>query len=266
MADDLMSMRFGRGSVHENIDRAVAGGKLALNPDGSFVPRKKPAFQAYLNVGNMRKMQCEFLSTFLFSIAYDKAAVPFGCRNCYKVKIAPPDFSGLIALRDILEKAPYHSKCGVDFFNPHSRDFYAGFLYLEGLDAARQAYHRLRDLVDESPELGSSVRMTIKRGCSEMEAACGPSDQWIFREEMSGIEAALQERYKPDQPAHLPYRLRRMASMVQWMKTAFSLGDDSYLAYTGGKPLHPPAVSYPVNDLVRGDDRAPACNKDTLFK
>ena len=278
MADDLMLMRFGRGTVLKNLERAVADGKLAMNPDGSFTPKGTAKSPVYLQVGNVRKMQCDFLSTLLFHIAYDKSAVPFGCHNCYKVKIAPFDFRGLIALRDILEKTPYQSKCGVDFYNPHSRDVYAGFLYLEGLEAARQAYHQLREVVDQNAELGNSVRMTIKRGCSEMEAACGPSDQWQFQDGLPEIEAALQARYKPDQTAPVPYRLRRMASMVQWMQTAYSIGDDTYLAYTGGKPLHKPTVSYPVSDMLRVDDRLPetcgtgieviaglACDEEALF-
>lgn len=246
MANDLMAMRFGRGMVRDNLERAVNEGRLEMLPDGSFTPPKNVESSSYLHVKSTRKLGCNFLNDFLFHHAYDKTAVPFGCRNCYKVKIVPANFNGLIALRGILEEAPYHSKCGIDFFNPHSRDNYAGFLYLNGLDAAKNAFREMRALVDSHPDLGRTVQMTIKRGCSNMEAACGPSDNWTFRDGMAELETVLQERFKPEPSAPTDYRLRRMASMLNWLQIAYNLKDDSYLSFTGGKSLHRPTVSYPV--------------------
>jgi len=243
MEGDRMKMRFGRGTVEENLERAVAEGRLERLPDGSYMPRQKGEAFNYLYVKIVHKKDCRFLD-FIFHNAYDQAAVPYGCRNCYKVKIAPPNFKGLIALREILEEAPHHSKCGVDFFNPNSQDFYAGLLYLDGLDEARAAYREMRVIVDSHPDLGNSVQMTIKRGCSHFEAVCGPSDRWVFCNGMAELEEGLKALFQMPSD-NTDYRQRRMASMINWLQFAYNLKDDTYLAFTGGKPLHKPTVSYP---------------------
>ena len=157
---------------------------------------------------------------------------------------------GARLLRGILEDTPYDSKCGVDLFSKYSRDIYAGYLYLDGLDAARAACRDMRVRVDGHPDLGCTVQVTIKRGCSNMEAACGPSDQWTFRAGMQELERDLKTRFKKVASTPIDYKLRRGNSMVRWLQVAYNLKDDTYLAFTGGKPLHQPAVSYPAGDLL----------------
>lgn len=250
MVNDLLNMRFGKGTVRENLERAVSERRLEILPDGSFKSLQQSESNSYyLQVKNIRKMECRFFNDFLFTSAYDKVAVPFACRNCYKVKVVPTNFKGLVALRGILENTPYHSKCGVDFFNPHSRNIYAGYLYLEGLEAARSACREMRDLVESHPDLGNSVVLTIKRGCSNFEAACGPSDKWTFRDGMAELESALQQRFKPELSTPIDYRIRRMTTMMHWLQIAYNLGDDTYQEFTGGKPLHRPTVSYPLEEV-----------------
>lgn len=249
MTDDVMEMRFGKCTVRENLARAVAANKLTILPDGRYVLSARGTSHSYLHVKAARKMDCGFLGDFLFGHAYDKSAVPFGCRNCYKVKIIPRSFRGLMALRTILEQAPYQSKCGADFYNPHSRDIYAGFLYLEGLGEARAAYKDMRARLDAHPDLGCDVALTIKRGCSNMEAACGPSDQWVICDEMQALERDLRERVVLEPSASDPYPVRKITSLSVWIQLAYSIGDDSYLDFTGGKPLHTPTVSYPAEQF-----------------
>lgn len=246
--EELLRMRFGRGTVRENLERAVDEGKLEMLHDGCFLLQQKDKSSNYLHIKETRPLNCRFLDDFLFSTAYDKTAVPYGCRNCYKVRIIPTNLKGLIALRGILEEAPFSSKCGVDFFNLHSQDIYVGILYLEGLEEARAAYRNMRIPIESHPDLGCAVRMTIKRGCPHFEAACGPSNEWSFREGMADLETALRKDFKLEHADAPPYRVRRMESMVAWLQFAYNLGDDSYLTFTGGRPLHRPEVTYPVED------------------
>jgi len=249
MGDDLLDMRFNGRTVRENLARAIADGKLTEQPDGTLSPpRPQKAPPWYLAVNNSRPLACRFLNGFLFNLVYDRSAVPFGCRTCFKVKAAPPTFRGLIALRGILEETPCHSKCGVDLYTPHSRDAYAGFLYLDGLAEARAAWRDLRKRVDAHPHLGPAVPLTIKRGCSNYEASCGPSDRWTFREGLPELEAALFARFRDEPPKPVNYRQARMTIMVRWLQVAYDLKDDTYLDFTGGKPLHPPIVSYPPEE------------------
>jgi hypothetical protein len=246
METDLEAMRFGKSTVRANLEQAAVDGKLNIQLDGSFLLSPQTQSANYLQVKSSENMDCQFLNGFLFKLAYNRTAVPNGCRNCYKVKAVPSDFRGLIALRGILEDAPYTSKCGVDFFNPHSRDNYAGFLYLDGLIAARDAYRDLRERFNAHPDLADKASLTIKRGCSNYEAACGPSDQWTFQDDMSKLEDGLKARIKKEPSTPVTYHLRKMYSMLAWLQIAYNLKDDSYLAFTGGKQLHPSTLSYPL--------------------
>lgn len=250
MEKDVMEMRFGKRSVRENLERAVTAGRLVKLPNGHFVLPARRTQYSYLHVKSVLMLDCRFLSEFLFGFAYDKKTVPYGCSNCYKVKIVPNDFRGLIVLREILEDAPYHSKCGADFYNPHSRDVYAGFLYLEDLAAARAACLDMRARVDSRPELGSATKLTIKRGCSGMEAACGRSDRWVFRDGMQELESYLKTRVQVVPSVAVPYAVCKLKSFAAWIQVAYNIKDDSYLYFTGGKPLHQPTLSYPVEEPV----------------
>jgi hypothetical protein len=216
--------------------------KLRVKGDVSS-PKPGEAF-LQLHPHGLAQLDCGFKMGFLFHKVYEQSCVPMGCSACFKIKAAPKTVAGLAALSGILEALPHHAKCGLDFYNPHSRDIYAGFVYLSGLEAARQAYGPLRAAIDAHPDLGPSVRLTIKRGCSEHEAHCGPSDQWSFDPAMADFEAKARQVYSPNRPDELPLRLRKAAQMVKWIAFAYQMGDDSYLSLTGGKPLFAATVSY----------------------
>jgi hypothetical protein len=226
MEGDLIEMRFGKFSVRENLERAVKAGRLTPL-DGNYILPEPGMQHSYLHVKTVRKMDCRFLNGFLFEHAYDKKTVPFGCSNCYKVKIVPEDFRGLIALRELLENAPYHSKCGADFYNPHSRDFYAGFLYLDGLEVAHAACLDMRARCNDYPGLGRAV-ITIKRGCSNMEAVCGSSDRWLFRDGMQELESYLKARVQIKPSVAEPYPVLKIKSLASWIQLAYNIRDDSY--------------------------------------
>lgn len=189
-------------------------------------------------------MRCGFLLGFLFHGAYERQAVPFGCRNCFKLKAVPNDLKGMVALLELLEKQPEHAKCGVDLNNAYSRDLYAGYVYLDGLDAARAAYAPLRQAIDRHPDLGPRVPLRIKRGCSDYEVFCGPSDSWDFANWQAAFEAHAEELCPPVHGDPLPYRLAKATRMTEWIKLAYRIGDDSYLAFTDGQPLYAASVSY----------------------
>lgn len=256
MIEDPLAKKVGIRTVGENLAAAVAAGDLTVEADGRWRLFDEVRSSWYLPVKYALPLQCRFLNDFLFRHAYAAAAVPFGCRACFKVKVAPRDFRGLIALRGILEQAPYHSKCGIDFFNKYSQDAYAGYLYLESLESARAAWRDMRDRVDAHPALGPGVRLTIKRGCSNYEDACGPSDRWQFDEGLAAIETDLAARFYPVPAVAPDYRRQRAIKMVEWLQIAFNLGDETYRDFTGGRPLHPATVSYapsPESRQTTGD-------------
>lgn len=53
---NVEEMRFGRGTVQENLERAVADKRLKILPDGCFTLLQKSESSNYLHVKKTRKM------------------------------------------------------------------------------------------------------------------------------------------------------------------------------------------------------------------
>lgn len=238
---DLLNLEFGGRTVRENLDAAIAAGKLVERDDGTIgLPEQAKRQRAFITVPNGEIPPCGFYKAAVFSGAYADSAVPYSCRECYKLKVRPTTLAQLVAAWHVAQGIGLTSKWGVDFANRYSQDLYAGYFYTDGLDAARVLHAHVRKAFDADPRLGPDVKLTIKRGCSEFEAAVGPSDQYQFTPEQVALEAWLCA------PVHAKRRSinRELPPMDQWIQFAFQIGDDSYLQFTGGERLRPASVSY----------------------
>jgi hypothetical protein len=89
--------------------------------------------------------------------------------------------------------------------------------------------------------------MTIKRGCSNYERKCGPSDRYTFDPGMEAAEAYLAERFVNERPAkrHAPEAVAAMRKL-RLVQIAYRIGDPTYKDFTGGKPLFAPSVDHAV--------------------
>jgi hypothetical protein len=238
-AEELLALRFGGTTVAENLKRAVKSGKLIEDEDGTLgLPQKRRRSGNWAGVRHGPLLRCRFLMEFLFEQAYAKSAVPHGCSACYKVKVSLRTLRELVAAWGIGKRIACQSKWGVDIDNPHSQDIYAGVFYTQGLDMARAIYKLARAAFDSDPKLGPQVRMVIRRGCSDYEAALGPADRYEFTPEMAELEAYLNTRFSKSKAAGL-----KPVPMAKWIETAFRIGDDTYLDFTGGKPPTPAQLS-----------------------
>ncbi len=195
--EQLLGMQLGGATVAENLKRAIDCGDLIENEDGTLelghVPRTGGR---WLTVYNAPPLGCEFLLKFTFRHAYASAAVPYGCRECYKVKVAPRTLREMVAAWQIAKRMECLSKWGIDLGNPFSQDVYAGYFYATGLEAARALFKVLREAFSADAKIGFEIPMRIKRGCSEYEAALGPSDRYEFTSEMAEIESYLKSKFR----------------------------------------------------------------------
>jgi len=227
--------------VRENLQAAIDAGRLIEGEDGKLSLPRGRGTSRWVFVPNRPYLPCGFLTKIVFEAAYAETAVPHGCSACYKIKVKANTLRELVAAWQVAKSIGCLSKWGVDLENPHSQDVYAGYFYPGDLDAARVLYKVVRAAIDADPKLGPAVKMTIKRGCSQFEAAVGPSDSYSFTPEMAEIEAYLQSRFKAGvilEPTDFHQELG------QWIDLAFRMGDDTYLDFTGGKRLRPATLTY----------------------
>jgi hypothetical protein len=247
--DPKLSLRLGGRTVGENLQNAVDAGAVVVNADGSLeLAERGPPAQTvrdyFIGHAGEFKQPCSFLNAFLFKNAYAQSTVPFGCRNCYKVKIVSDNLRQLVAVKDIIETTPYTAKSGVEAETPNNQTIYSSYVYNLGLDRARAAYRDLRNRIEA--KLGSKVKMLIKRGCTNYEHSCGPSDRYTFDPRLDAVEAYLAKRFR-NGSSRLPALSKAVQDrirLINMIGAAFRLGDDTYKDFTGGKTLFRPVVTY----------------------
>ncbi|WP_428249788.1 hypothetical protein [Ferrovibrio sp.] len=238
---DHLSYRIGRHTVGENLERAVSTGKLDRAADGTYVlpaderPNDRTVYNKVTWPYPCRKL------LFLFDHVYERAQVPWTCRNCYKVKVSPRKVTDLVAVHDATVAEPYPSKFQPDMDAPYSTDIYGAYFYAEGLEQARKIYWKVREALAAKGCLDRTP-ISIKRGCTEYEMHCGPSDQYVFPEALAEVERDLLSRISVAPYAKPP--VSRGQALLMWIRQAYRIGDDSYLELTGGRRLFPETLKY----------------------
>lgn len=234
-----------RFAIDESLKKAIDRGELIMDEAGYFMlPEPDESIASpWMHAWKKKHFDCTFLMAFLFKQAYQKKRVPLGCQNCYKVSVKFKTFKQLMAFDKVQKEIECNSKRGIEVDRIITQNLYSGFFYCIGLDEARQIYQKVRALLDQDKDLGDQVETRIKRGCTEYEMHCGPSDQFRFEPELELIEQYLQTRFKRI-ALNKNENMEKMATYALWIETAYRIGDDSYLEFTQGKRLYPACVSY----------------------
>jgi hypothetical protein len=151
----------------------------------------------------------------------------------------------MIASKDISNSFSCRAKNGSEVDHPENSTVYATYYYLLGLDKARAVYAKVRELIDRHPHLGPAVKVRIKRGCTNYERACGPSDKYTFDPQQAEIETYFRARFRGWPKPTVPKEIRDGITLLGLIRTAYRIGDQTYKDFTGGKELLPPTIDYP---------------------
>jgi hypothetical protein len=253
--DRLLSFVVKGRTIGAPLQRAIASGKVARREDGKLElvrPADRPHSAIHLD-GCIRlqgdfAQPCVFLNEFMFRHVYAEAAVPFGCRNCFKVKVVSGNLRQLMAVKEISASVSATSKSGVEVNNSENQHLYGTYFYFLGLDRARATYKDLRAKIDQHGKLGAGIKMLIKRGCTNYERKCGPSDQYKFDPRQEEIERHFFSRFVENGRSEARKKFRDGIQFFDWVRVAYRIGDNTYKDFTDGKDLHPPVVTYPPED------------------
>jgi len=248
-----LSLVVGGRSVAENLDRAVVPDRITLRPDGRYT-LSDSQMQAngigladpYIFRGHGTPHPCVFFTDFLFNHAYAGAAVPWGCRNCYKIKVATPTLRQMWQMKTLAESLPITTKSGPEAMNLLNQSLYGTYVYncTGGLEAANATLSTLRPLIEATPGLASVAKISIKRCCTHIELSCGPSDCYTFDPGLEAVEAYLRPRFVLDYRPPVPEALLNKMKVLHMARAAFQIGDETYRDFTGGKPLQKTCVNY----------------------
>lgn len=242
--EEILSMKFGGRTIRENLEAAIAAGRVIRLPDGKLsLPEFAPPTEFRNSVRFERA--CGFLNDFMFKNVYNKRSVPLGCAACYKVKVETQSMRQLMAVKKIADGFDFSAKSCAEVDRPDNQSVYSTYFYLTGLDQARKIYKQVRAKIDAEPTLGPSVKVVIKRGCTNYEHACGPSNRYTFDPRLEEVEAYFRKRWTSPRHAPMPARkYREAAALLEMARVAFRIGDNTYKEFTGGQEIFPPTVSY----------------------
>ena len=241
-ANGIMHHSVAGRKVRESLAAAETTGALIPAGEGLWRLAEHPRPSNWIKVSRDAHRNCKFQMV-LFNHIYRKQSVPAGCETCYKVKVVPRSLRELMAVYEVGDALPYTYKCGIDADSPITAGIYGAYFYLRGLPAARAAYANVRGAVDAHPKLGPNLTVFIKRGCTEFEVHCGPSDRYAFSEKQRAMEARLRSLVQIG-PAEPETKVQIQQTLAHWIRTAYRLGDDTYLDFTGGRRLYPAVVRY----------------------
>jgi hypothetical protein len=198
--------------------------------------------------------QCILWHQVFFEHIAEHKMVHSHCHECYKVCITPRIVSELISLEQWQSTLDVPCKCGIEL-REWVPKLYGGYFYCRGVEEGRERYREVKRFAYENakerglqPE--SSMPVILKKGCSEFERACGPSDKWEISDEQEEFEQWMAEKiiYDPFGDSPQPEVIKESVRLA-WLKWAHMHGDMSYVQYTPNKkPFGIDYITYHEDD------------------
>lgn len=210
---------------------------FALFSDGKIRSfQKKRHFKlnsSWINVRIAEDRNC-----FLWHIVYFQVyrIISRNCFHCWKITTSPKTLKDLLAIYDLQQKMGLPSKCGIERrpFAQH-KAVYNAFWYAPmkgGLEEARNLHKNISLKVKDV--LGVQTPVILKRGCTEMENAAGPSNLWEYTERQRMFEDLLEATWDlPRFPYEEPSCLVP-ATMKKWIFHAIEHQDPTAKDYYKG--------------------------------
>ena len=225
----------------------LAGQGYYLDDDGLINMEKRRFWNPpWVYIKHAPWQQCHLWHKIFFNIIHKQTKVPIGCLSCWKVVVKPQTVVQLFALHKLQVNLNLWSKCGTEIDRQNTHDKYGGFFYNFGFEPGRECYKVVRQAVSNWPGLGPDIPVILKRGCTEFEQHCGPSNKWeeTITQEQVELEDLMTQYIRGD-IGLFSQGENEIASVQQnWIQDAARVGDMTYLELTGGTPRFPKLVTY----------------------
>ena len=176
---------------------------------------------------------CRWEHSVLFDVVYRQRAVPIRCHSCFKVVLKPTSLRDVYKIEEMQQRGSYPAKVGMETRATVKRPWGA-YWYTNSVEEGRQRYEFVKAWAADALEDEWSI--LLKRGCTEFEQACGPSDRWQIQPNQQEIEDAINEVVEreppvgPQPPAlveHLHARWEGWERLMRPYVTYHEEGDDS---------------------------------------
>jgi hypothetical protein len=189
--------------------------------------------------------------------------IPKPCFGCFKVVVLPRTLEELMRIKGVQENMGMPAKCGIELRGYVPRA-YGAYWYAPlggGLEVARNLLNEVKKQIELEFGKEDPPFALLKRACTEMERAWGPSNEWAYTPEQAMKYELLEASYgQVDVPQKEP-SFKRPYMFGQWIEYAMSIGDATYKKYA--EDLVPTPVDYTFSnhgleeeevEIIGGDD------------
>lgn len=171
-------------------------------------------------------------------IYFDKFHIlPRGCMHCWKIVARPKNLEQLLEVRKLQGEMGLPSKCGVDLRSSETyKGIHLAFWYgpWGDLEGSRELYKEVRRKVRGALSLDTPV--ILKRGCTEMENAFGPSHLWEYTPEMRFLETLLDTTIEVKELMEKQPTVVETHTLAFWIVYAHRMGDKTARNYIRNFP------------------------------
>ena len=201
----------------EGICPVMKGGKITygtnFKPGGPWIYAKYSTHNCLLLM--------KFLYRFITErLPEEQRFIPSECQNCYKVVARPENYKDLLFLKKVQSRMNLPSKCGIETRETVDA-LYGGYWYCIGVDHGKVVLERVKKELSET-----GIPCFLKRGCTEYEAAFGPSDTWGIKDGQRAIERDFFHKVAVDNTKKLQTKKEKIGIMRKWKKFAKELGPE----------------------------------------
>jgi hypothetical protein len=241
-------------------------------PEDGRIDFKKKMMEdvPWLYVKGGRNQNCILWHKIMFNEIHGMAKVPIPCQNCWKVVIMPRNLVEMMATWFMQQQMDRPAKCGTEGERSNTDRLYGGYWYNNSLDDGLACYQAVKAQLEHqriyerelfgvplSCSFGNEYlpagsdplpNLIFKRGCTEMEQHCGPSDQWEYDAAQVEKEAITTDAFSAD-IVGLRQGDNHIASLLKtFIHKAYQWGDPSYVHFTNGNRLFAGPVTYHDKD------------------
>ena len=220
-------------------------GNLRINDNGKLSPqgRRADPDQWIRTCGEGHQdNDCKFANMILwrmFSLKASVKFVPSYCQGCWKVVAKPKTFKQLIGILELQDSQDRKAKCGIE-----TRDYvpalYGAYWYNRSKEDGLALYNEFNDSFDFA-----GVPLLLKRGCTEMEMYCGPSDKWEVKDWQVELEDGARNLIEDNLESLRGLEWQRDDTLLRWMEFAEEHGDETVYEFTDGAKIKAPTyVTY----------------------
>ena len=228
-------------------------GHCYMNEEGKIVLVRSVEYDSnWIHFQKDNRRACQYLTDILFNYIFRRKLVPSTCQNCWKVVVTLNNVRELFAMYALQKQLGVNSKCGIEGDRPNTPRLYGAYFYNRSLKEGRDCYKRIKSILESRTEYELEVfgnkskvwfdsdisnRIILKRGCTEMEQACGRSDCWTVTERQKEIERMVSEIVVQNEEVCEDYNspdFQVAYTMRKWIASAYKWGDSTYtpVSYT----------------------------------